>query len=292
MHTDYDFLITDREPIVYIEHAKVMCKDGSLVAFKKDGTRKVIPAESTMLLMLGAGTSISQAAAIFSAHSNLYLCFARGGSYVHSIWQGGRWQDPKKIVRQVLLHNNEAERLRIAKKILFLKLVKHKVNYEEIKKIDNLSKISQVLSFEGVQAKKTYDNLAKLNNINNFRRDKETKEGVNSIVTLLSNALYSYCTAIIIQFGFHPSVGFIHGKTRRGGLAFDMADIFKYDLCLKPAFEIKNNNNSKELIMDFSNKLKIENFRIIKEMIYFLRFINNEINDIEVDKILNENNNI
>lgn len=288
MHSDYDFLITNREPIVYIEHAKVLCKDGRLTVFNKDGTTKTVPPESTMLLLMGAGTSISQAAAIFCANSNLYLCFARGGSYIHSIWQGGRWQSPEKIVRQAFLHDDVSERLRISKQILYLKLIKHKVSYKEACQINKFSKISQLLSFEGVHAKKTYADLANSNNIKNFSRDNNSKEGVNSIITLLNNALYSYCTAVITQFGFHPSVGFIHGKTRRGGLAFDMADIFKYNLCLVPAFKGSGCNN-KEIIMHFSNGLKDNNFRIIKEMIYFLRYVNGEINKAEVDKILDEN---
>lgn len=286
MHTNYDFLITEREPIVYLEHAKILCKDGALTAFFKDEPRKVIPTESTMLLMLGAGTSISQAAAILCSNSNLYLCFARGGSYIHSIWQGGRWQSPEKIVRQALLHNSDADRLNIAKKILKLKFVKHNISYDEVLKIKDIPTITKLLSMEGIQARKTYDDLATRNGIENFRREKDAKEGINSAVTLLSNALYSYCTAVIIQFGFHPSVGFIHGKTRRGGLAFDMADIFKYELCLEPAFQTKGTQTTKNEIADFSNRLKSNNLKIIKDMILFLRFINGEIMDEEVEKIL------
>jgi CRISPR/Cas system-associated endonuclease Cas1 len=96
----YDLLVTEREPICYFEHSKIKMLDGSLTAIKKDGTKETIPANSTLLLFLGAGTSISQAAAIYCAKKNTYIAFARGGCYIHSVWQGSHWQDPQKIVLQ------------------------------------------------------------------------------------------------------------------------------------------------------------------------------------------------
>jgi len=285
---NYDLLITEREPIRYFEHSKIKMIDGSLTAIKKDGTKEIIPANSTFLLFLGAGTSISQAAAIYCAKKNMYVAFARGGCYVHSIWQGSHWQDPQKIVLQCLRHNSEIERLHCAKKILELKFKNSLEDKEDIEKIQNIENINKLLSHEAVVSKKTYSKLKLQNNLNSFIRDKESTEGVNGRLTLLNNALYTFCTAVIIAYGFHPSVGFIHGKTRRGGLSFDIADIFKYDLTLNPAFRDLN-LTEKELIMNFSSSLKRNNFRKIKEILYVLKWINKEVSDVEVNNILNEN---
>jgi CRISPR-associated endonuclease Cas1 len=161
-------------------------------------------------------------------------------------------------------------------------------NKEDIDAIKNIENINKLLSFEAVVAKKTYSKLKTQYNLNSFIRDKESTEGVNGRLTLLNNALYTFCTAVIIAYGFHPSVGFIHGKTRRGGLSFDVADIFKYDLTLNPAFRDLN-LTEKELVMNFSSSLKRNNFRKIKEILHVLKWINKEVSDVEVNNILNEN---
>lgn len=287
MNPDYTLLITEREPIVYIEHSKVHVKDDKLTVYREDGSVETIPVLTTLILMMGAGTSISQSAAIFCAQNNLFLSFARGGSYIHSIWQGGKWSPPEKIANQALLHKNKKERLRIAKKLIELKLKKELEDFSFMDELKSIKTIPKLLSFEANMAKKTYKYLALSNKIDKFKRDNKSKEGVNSKITLLNNALYSYCTAVIIAFGFHPSLGFLHGQTRRGGLSFDLADIFKYDLTLVPSFDSEDESD-KNLVMDFSYNLKKRRFRIIKEMIWVLRYINGEISDENVEDILDE----
>lgn len=284
----YDLLITEREPIYYFEHSKIKLVDGQLTAFNSDGRKETIPANSVLLLFLGAGTSISQSAAIYCAKKNMYVAFARGGCYVHSIWQGSRWQDPQKIVTQVLLHNSEISRLNKARKILELKLKNSLDSKEDISAIESIETITKLLSHEAVVAKKTYNRLKTIYNIPNFIRKKDLDNGINGRITLLNNALYTFCTAVIIAYGFHPSVGFIHGKTRRGGLSFDIADIFKYDLSLVPSFR-DNSLTDKELIMNFSSNLKRNNFRKIKEILHVLKWINGEVTDERVNDILDEN---
>lgn len=288
-------MATEREPIIYLEHAKVALKDERLVCYKDTGETETIPPITTLILLLGAGTSITHPAAIYCAQNNLYLCFARGGSYIHSVWQGGRWPPPEKLVKQCLQHSNKEDRLRIAKKLIYLKLKKE--NFGDVaESIKEIKTVNKLLSFEAVQAKKTYKVLSQENaesesSVKKFVRDKNSKEEENGKLTLLNNALYSYCTAIILQFGFSPSVGFVHGQTRRGGLAFDLADIFKYELCMKPAFSKKKIKN-KDLIIEFSSALKKNRFRIVKEMFHVLKYINGEIDDQKVEEILDEHNRI
>jgi CRISPR-associated protein Cas1 len=284
---NYDLLITEREPIIYFEHAKIEMDDGKLTAYKKDYPKEVIPANSSLLLFLGAGTSISQPAAIHCAQKNMYVVFARGGCYVHSIWQSSHWQDPEKIVRQVLLHNSDADKLSKAKKFLELKLKNSLENKEDIDTIQGIDTITKLLSHEAVIAKKTYNRLKTSYKVANFTRDKESENGINGRITLLNNAMYTFCTAIIIAYGFHPSIGFVHGKTRRGGLSFDLADIFKHELTLIPSFR-DTNISDKELVMNFASSLKYNNFRKIKEMLHVLKWLNGEISDEKVNDILNE----
>ena len=90
---------------------------------------------------------------------------------------------------------------------------------------------------------------------------------MNERLNLLNNALYSVVTSIIIGTGLHPSVGFIHGKTRRGGLSFDIADIYKYELTIKPAFRIPEDMNYKKIMYYLNKDLKDNNFKIIKDIV-------------------------
>ena len=217
----------------------------------------------------------------------MYIAFARGGCYVHSIWQGSHWQDPQKIVTQVLQHNSESERLSRAKKILELKFKNSLETKEDIDAISKIENINKLLSHEAVVAKKTYNKLKTQYKIPNFTREKESTDGVNGKITILNNALYTFCTAVIIAYGFHPSIGFIHGKTRRGGLAFDIADIFKQELTLIPSFR-DSDLNDKELVMNFASALKKNNYRKIKEILHVLKWINGEVSNEKVNDILDE----
>ena len=125
--------------------------------------------------------------------------------------------------------------------------------------------LAALVAWEGRWAKTIYREFA-LRNKTSFSRDFDGKDAVNAKLNILNNALYSVCTAICLSCGLHPSVGFLHGYTRRGGLAFDLADIFKTELTMTPAFDA-NIKGGKDAMYALAKALRKDNFNVVKRMI-------------------------
>lgn len=261
----FDLLLTDREPLVFFEKTIIRMDDGELVALNKVG-RFVIQPASTLMIYLGAGTSITQEAAIFASLNDCFISFSRGSSYVHSVWHSGRWSDPRAVVNQVNLHSNDNKRLEIAKQLILKRLANEFVNITTVEKINGAKNINELLGYEANWAKNVYREEAEFAKIK-FTRDFNSNDMVNSRLNLLNNALYSIISSIVISVGLHPSVGFIHGKSRRGGLCFDLADIYKYELTIKPSFRMPENMEYKQIMFHFNNGFKKDNFKIIREVV-------------------------
>ena len=239
MNIPYGTIITDREPFVLIEKSKISINKGSVIATNKNGVMN-IPISSIHMLMLGYGCSITSEASILCAKHNCFISFVKGGCNSHSIWHSGRYSNPKTLMAQCILSSDPIRRLEVAKKLMN-KRISYLEEYIDIKshllQIENCKTIEQILGLEGAITRKVYNINASKNNIN-FKRDQLSKNsGPNSNLTILNNCLYSFVTSILVSLGYSPSVGFIHGQTRRGGLTFDIADIFKSPLYIKEAFD-------------------------------------------------------
>ena len=143
----FDLLITDKEPILFLEKTIIKMDDGELVAFSRKA-RIVLQPASTLLIYLGAGTSITQEAAIFCALHDCFIAFSRGGVYVHSIWHSGRWSDPVTIVNQALMHSNEDDRLYVAKRLILKRVNNEFVDEDTTNKILTTTSINQLLGYE------------------------------------------------------------------------------------------------------------------------------------------------
>jgi len=125
--------------------------------------------------------------------------------------------------------------------------------------------LAALVAWEGRWAKTIYREFA-LRNKTSFSRDFDGKDAVNVKLNILNNALYSVCTAICLSCGLHPSVGFLHGYTRRGGLAFDLADVFKTELTMALAFDT-NIKGGKDAMYALAKALRKDNFNVVKRMI-------------------------
>lgn len=230
----FDFLTTDKQVCLFREKAMIRMDDGFLVALKGNAGKETIAPASHLLLLLGAGTSISQEAAIFAAYNDMQVAFLRGGCNIHSFFMSGRYQNPESILHQARLV--DSKKLVIAQWLLHYRLRRHGYGQHLIDEIYQQQDVASLTAWEGRWAKAVYKNHA-LNRKMKFTRDFGGSDSVNAKLNLLNNALYSMCTAICLACGVHPSLGFIHGFTRRGGLAFDLADVIKNDTTLPIAFD-------------------------------------------------------
>jgi CRISPR-associated endonuclease Cas1 len=267
----YDFLASDKEPILYIEKARIRLKDGFLVSQSVDDEPFVITPGGTLILALGHGTSISHDAAIYSSLNDMQIAFIKGGCNVHSYFMSGRYQDPQSLVTQALLTMDS--KLEVAKAIMRFRILRSGWPAKLVDDCFGCDSTQDLIAFEGRWSKDIYRKFA-MKNEGSFKRDFDGVDLVNMKLNILNNSLYSICSAICLSCGVHPSMGFIHGLTRRGGLAFDLADIYKEVTTLPIAFNSKISSGQKAMY-ELSNLLRKNNSKIIKEIIRICLAIGN-----------------
>lgn len=265
----YDFLVSEKEPLLYLEASIVCMSDGFFMVMSgKEGIRSIAPS-GVLVLLLGAGTSITQEAAIFASMNDMQVAFARGRCNVHSVFMSGRYQNPLSICHQVRLI--DTRKLEIAKELLHLRLLRCGNPQDAIDDALRQIDLAALVAWEGRWAKAVYKDLA-VRHKTTFTRNFEGLDEVNVKLNVLNNALYSVCTAICLSCSLHPSVGFLHGYTRRGGLAFDLADVFKNQLTLPIAFD-PSFKGSRDAMYQMAKALKKNNFEVIKRMIKICLYI-------------------
>ena len=272
----FDLLVSDKSPIEYVERSTIRVDDGCLVAYSVcpttgESITRQIPCASTALLFLGPGVSISSDAARMAALHDMHVGFVRGGSNVHSVWMCGRWKDPRRVVSQCMRYNSPQERIRIARTLVGYRLRREGADSETITRSKEAISIEELLGIEASWAKKLYRSVAdETQQI--FKRDLKSHKGVNGALSLLNNALYSIVTMVIIQCGLSPSVGFVHGQSRRGGLSFDLADLYKKNLTIIPAFR-GHHLGHQYLMQNFSESLRHGYSSAVREMIEICNWI-------------------
>jgi CRISPR-associated protein Cas1 len=270
MKRPFDFLMTDKEPFVYAERSFLVERDGTVVKVGSDGSIETIPIASTMLIFLGPGTSITHDAARACAENDCFIGFVNGMVNVHSLWHAGRWPSPERAVEQVRVFSDPALKLRAAKLLLSEKF-KRDGHEAEIERLNGAASIEEAMGIEASLAKSTYAALAREFGTT-FTRDQGSIEGVNGKISLLNNVLYSYFSAVATAYGLNPSLGFVHGETRRGGLAFDVADIFKTDLSLRYAFANSGDSNQKAM-HKLASRIKAKKSKVTKEALRIMDLV-------------------
>lgn len=284
----YDFLLTDKEPFIYVEKTKIIMKDGFLTLLAGEDGKKILAPASHMILMLGAGTSITQDAAIFCAQHDLHISFVRGGSNIHSFFMEGRYQDPERLICQ--FNNQKNYKLEIAKKLMHIRF--QLLGENNIEDINNTKSVDELTLYEARWAKSTYKKFCLKYKISNFRRDFNSTDVVNVRLNLLNNILYSLCSAIILSCHLSPSLAFIHGFSRRGGLAFDLADLIKTNTTVEISFSMVNDEkNNRQLMYYLMSKLKEKNNYLFKLLIQISLLIGEEYEEKKWNKLY-ENFNI
>ena len=260
----YDLLCSDKEPFLYVEKSIICMKDGFLTTLSGKNGKQIISPATHIMLMLGAGTSITQEAAIFCAQHNLHISFVRGGSNIHSFFMYGRYQDPKKIVNQV---NVQSEyKYQISKELLKLRFKLIDQNFDN--DIEECKDIESLTLYEARWTKKRYKEYCLKNKVPYFKREYEGKDVYNERLNILNNVLYSLCSAIVLMCHLNPSIGFIHGYSRRGGLSFDLADLIKTRCVFNHTFSDKNKEKTtRQLMYSMMSTLKENNNKYLKLLI-------------------------
>ncbi|WP_418146373.1 type I-F CRISPR-associated endonuclease Cas1f [Actinobacillus pleuropneumoniae] len=280
-------LHSKRANIYYLEHCRILLNGGRVEYVTDKGNESLywnIPIANTICLLLGRGTSITQAAMRELSKAGVMVGFCSGGGTplfngteaeigcdffspqseyrpVEYLQQWCRfWFDDNKRL-------NSAKTLQLARLQLLLRtwnkfdweyaqdkltaLVQH---YQE--EFTNVKDSQSLLAAEGRLTAKLYAlaNQATLND-ESFKRESG-KEGANQFLDHGNYLAYGLGATACWVLGLPHGLAILHGKTRRGGLVFDAADIIKDAIILPQAFiSAQNGDNEKQFRQACINNL-------------------------------------
>jgi len=265
-------MLSKRANVLYLEHVRVQ-QDGERVVYltqAEKGRESLfnIPEKNTAFVLLGKGSSITDAAVRRLAESNVMIGFCgSGGSplfvatdivflptqseyrpteYMQS-WMK-MWLDEKARLagaKMLLKERIRLVRLYWAKQVF---LAAHDIRLPDDivqrfeKDIEQATTSQTLLLAEARWAKQLYKLLAQGYDMPFARKPGQKKiegdweEQANSFLDHGNYIAYGYASVALHGLGVSFALPLLHGKTRRGGLVFDIADLIKDAIVMPLAF--------------------------------------------------------
>lgn len=299
-------LVTDREGALYLERARVHVEGERVVYHITDDEHRReynIPHVNLAVLFIGQGTSISQSAMRLLGEEGVHLAVTgSGGTPLHmgglTTYTATRhfremlpiYLEPDKslLAAKAVMRDRTARMQRMggqeSQKRLMVRdlsgLTKICTRFDAT--LDKCEDITQLLGYEGNFSKACYAEFAAMSGLaktTSFRRDAGAGEvtpgghdpvrQVNRLIDHGNYLCYGMAGAALWALGIPPHMSVFHGKTRAGGLVFDLADSFKDALVLPIAFSLAKQKDPKEAEASFRGRLihAFDDKQILKESI-------------------------
>ncbi len=262
-------LHSKRANIYYLEKCRVMQKDGRvlyLTEAKNENQYWNIPIANTTCLLLGIGTSVTQAAMRMLASAGVLVGFCGGGGTPLLAATEVEWLTPQSEYRPteyiqgwMSFWFDKAKRLIAAKqfqqaRIDYLQNIWSKdrdlrsegffTEDEDIirsltgyaQKINNAPSVGKLLQIEADLTKRLYKIAAQRTKQGDFVRNREAEDSANAFLNHGNYLAYGLAASTLWVLGIPHGFAVMHGKTRRGALVFDVADLIKDALILPWSF--------------------------------------------------------
>jgi len=245
-----------------------MQKEGRVLYLTDEGSQKCywnIPIANTTCILLGTGTSITQAAVRMLAQAGVMIGFSGAGGTPLISANEIEWLSPQSEYRPTAYVQNwlkfwfdEEKRLMIAKQFQ-RKRIEYLINIwskdKELKiagflpespvlqqaiaqfqnRIQSAASVSDLLLAEAQFTKQLYK-FAAYQTEQTFQRDFEATDAANDFLNHGNYLAYGLAATTLWVLGIPHGFAVMHGKTRRGALVFDVADLIKDTLILPWAF--------------------------------------------------------
>jgi CRISPR-associated protein Cas1 len=260
-------LHSKRANIYYLEKCRVMQKDGRvlyLTEAKNENQYWNIPIANTTCLLLGTGTSITQAAMRMLASAGVLVGFCGGGGTPLLMATEIEWLTPQSEYRPteylqgwMQFWFDDNKRLMAAKqfqqaRISYLQTLWSKnrdlkaegFNSADIQpaldnclaKITAANQVTRLLQAEAELTKQLYKYAARCTHYGDFTREREAIDTANAFLNHGNYLAYGLAATTLWVLGIPHGFAVMHGKTRRGALVFDIADLIKDAIILPWAF--------------------------------------------------------
>jgi len=262
-------LHSKRANIYYLEKCRVMQKDGRVLYLTEEKVEKQywnIPIANTTCILLGTGTSITQAAVRMLASAGVLIGFSGSGGTPLLAANEVEWLSPQSEYRPTeyiqgwmqfwfddqkrFLAAQEVQRLRIQymQRVWSNDRDLHSegfnTNDEDTQRalstfmgrIDTSQNITELLLTEAQLTKALYKIAASRTKQTDFVRQHDSVDDANAFLNHGNYLAYGLAATTLWVLGIPHGFAVLHGKTRRGALVFDVADLIKDTLILPWAF--------------------------------------------------------
>ncbi|MEJ7138324.1 type I-F CRISPR-associated endonuclease Cas1f [Amphibiibacter pelophylacis] len=264
-----------RANMYYLEHCRVLVNGGRVEYVTERGKESLywnIPIANTTTVMLGTGTSITQAAVRELARAGVMLGFCGGGGTplfagteqcLEVAWLPGQSEyRPTEYLQQWVrfwFHDNL--RLAAARSFQLARLDRlgshctcsrrlkdqgFDVPGDELAALIQASQsaiaaaadVTALLTEEGRLTRQLYRLASQASRYGEFTRAKrgESHDAANQFLDHGNYLAYGLGATAAWVLGLPHALAVLHGKTRRGGLVFDIADLVKDAIILPQAF--------------------------------------------------------
>jgi CRISPR-associated protein Cas1 len=304
-------LHSKRANMYYLEYCRVMQKDGRVLYLTEAVSEKSkenkyfnIPIANTTVLLLGNGTSITQAAMRMLSQAGVLVGFSGGGGtplyMANNVENAIEWFTPQSEYRPteylqgwMSFWFDDEKRLSAAKMVQMARIeyltntwVKDKdlkqngFNLNGIEsalitftqRTENATKQSELLLTDAQLTKALYKFAANATQTANFTRQHNSSDLANDFLNHGNYLAYGLAACTLWVLGIPHGFAVMHGKTRRGALVFDVADLVKDALVLPWAFICAQENATEQefrqqILQAFTNHKSLEfMFNKVKEI--------------------------
>lgn len=272
-------LHSKRSNLFYLEHCRVMQKDGRvlyLVEAKKEHQYFNIPIANTTVILLGTGTSITQAAVRLLAQAGVLVGFCGGGGTPLFMGNAIEWMTPQNEYRPteyvqgwLSFWFDESKRLLAAKQFQQMRMYFLLKSWQRDRDLQQQGFIvddsfivsalngfeqqtqsaqstTELLTIEARLTKSLYKFAARNTQMGEFSRQHDSTDLANDFLNHGNYLAYGLAACALWVLGIPHGFALMHGKTRRGALVFDVADLIKDALVLPWAFICAREENTEQ----------------------------------------------
>ena len=268
-------LHSKRANLYYLQYCRVLVNGGRVEYVTDEGKQSLywnIPIANTTAIMLGTGTSVTQAAMREFARAGVLVGFCGGGGTplfaANEVEVAVSWLTPQSEDRPTEYLQNwvsfwfdEAKRLEAARVFQQVRIEQIKrhwlgarmqredgfvLNEERLlalveryeSKLSESATHNELMLQEAVMTKALYKLAAEAVSYGDFIRAKRGggSDLANRFLDHGNYLAYGLAATATWVPGLPHGLAVLHGKTRRGGLVFDVADLIKDALILPQAF--------------------------------------------------------
>lgn len=241
-------LQSHRTGIRLLERSRVFVENGRIVYDQPEGGTSLIwtlPSKTTSCLILGQGSSITSDAARLLAEDQVGVLLSGSGGSPVFLAPFQEYRPTERLQEWIVKWQDKAWRIKGAKilaearteeirKTWRTNVEEHLIEFENA--IKEAQSIEQLMGHEATLAKRLYIAAANEKGVQwQGRRNDD-----NLVAKRLDHGnylAYGLAAMALWTIGLVPSLPVTHGATRRGGLVFDIADVFKDAHLLPIAFE-------------------------------------------------------